>query len=184
MGSDEVLPIIYASLVDDEDEPEFRKIYEKYKNIAFQKAVSILGNDALAEECVSEVFLAVAMNFQKVNSLKSYEQKKYIVICSRNIAVNMIRKSNKEQNVIPYDDDINFIDDNFSKYSAVEWQDYFKKLNQTDLEILYLVYVQGLNYKEISKMYGINYASAKQRLYTAKCNLRKIIMEEGDKNDR
>lgn len=175
-----MLPMIYMILVEKEDIPAFEKLYEEYKDIAFQKAQSILENDDLAENCVAEVFLAIARNFQKVNNLSSYEQRKYIVISSRNCAINMLKKSKKEKYNVKYIDEISFNDPEFSGFSAIEWHESIERLNQTDLDILYMVFIQGISYDQIADSYGISYAAAKQRLWTAKNNLKKILLEEGD----
>lgn len=174
-----MLLMIYMSLVDDEDIPAFERLYEQYKDIAFQKAVSILKDADLAEDCIADVFLSVAQNFQKIHNLKSYEQRKYIVISSRNCALNILKKSKNEKYSTAYDE-VSFNNSEFSGYSAVEWNESIRQLNQTDLDILYQVFIQGISYRQIAASYGISYAAAKQRLWTAKNNLKRILLEKGD----
>ena len=176
-----MLPMVYMALIDDEeDKKAFEKLYNEYKDSAFQKAYSILEDVDQAEDCVAEVFLSIAQNFKKVNNLKSYEQHKYIVISSRNCAINMFKKASREKLSIDYDDIYGFNEPQYSEFSAIEWNDSIKKLNQTDLDILYLVCIQGIGYQQIAASYGISYAAAKQRFWTAKNNLKKILFEEGD----
>lgn len=96
-----MLPIIFMDLVDASDLPAFEKLYEENKDLAFHRANKILNNHALAEECVSDVFLAIAKNFQNVNKLTSYEQRKYIVTSSKNRALNIISKEKNHSENIP-----------------------------------------------------------------------------------
>lgn len=81
---------------------------------------------------------------------------------------------------LPYEDDIYFNDDKYSEFDKDKWSDFIRKLNKTDRDILYLVYVHGMDYKEIADSFGISYAAAKQRYWTAKNNLKRIILKEGE----
>lgn len=174
-----MLPI-YMVLVDDDDVSDFEVLYRECRNKAYIIAYKILKNESLAEECVSEVFLSVAKNFKKVNNLVSYEQHKYIVISVRNRAFNILAKEEKNTLNLPYEDDIYFNDDKYSEFDKEKWSDFIRKLNKTDTDILYLVCVQGMDYKEIADSFEISYAAAKQRYWTAKNNLEKIILKEGE----
>lgn len=53
------------TLIDDDDKSEFRKIYDSLERKLFIFSMSKLHNNALAEEAVSETFLALAENFKK-----------------------------------------------------------------------------------------------------------------------
>ena len=100
-----MLPMIYMALIDDDDQPQFEELYEKYRQKAYYAAFDILHNEALAEECVSEAFLAVARNFKKVNKLEPHKQLKYVVICSENSAKNKIKKEKVNIKTEEYDDE-------------------------------------------------------------------------------
>jgi RNA polymerase sigma-70 factor (ECF subfamily) len=174
-----MLPI-YEVLVDDEDINAFEKLYNTHKNKAYLVAYDILHNESLAEECVSETFLSIAKNFKKVNNLESYEQQKYIVISIRNKAFNTLSKEKNNMTNLSYDDEIYFNDDSYSDFDLETWKESIRQLNKTDKEILYLICIQGFDYKEIAESFGISYAAAKQRFWTAKNNLKKIILKEGN----
>ena len=79
-----------------------------------------------------------------------------------------------------YEDDIYFNDKDYYEFSYDQWVCCIRKLNKTDRDILYLVCVQGMDYKEIADSFGISYAAAKQRYWTAKNNLKRIILKEGE----
>ena len=159
-------------LVDDDDVSDFEVLYRECRNKAYIIAYKILKNESLAEECVSEVFLSVAKNFKKVNNLTSYEKQKYVVISVRNKAFNILTKEKNNTS--------NLNDDKYSEFDKDKWSDLIRKLNKTDRDILYLVCVHGMDYKEIADSFGISYAAAKQRYWTAKNNLKKIILKEGE----
>ena len=96
-----MLPMIYMALVDDEDLPAFESLYENNKDGAFKSANKILQNDALSEECVQEVFLAIAKNFKTISNRDAQEQVKYLYICIRNRAYNIIEKEKPAKNNMP-----------------------------------------------------------------------------------
>lgn len=175
-----MIPMMYMSLVDEEELPSFENLYEKHKQKAYLTAYDILKNESLAEECVSEAFLSIAKNFHNVNKLNSYEQQKYIVISIRNRAFNILAKEKEHLSDIAYNDEINFSDDNYSGFDLSDWKDSISRLNKTDKDILYLISILGMSYKDAAKALGISHAAAKQRFWTAKNNLRKLILEEGD----
>lgn len=175
-----MLPMIYMALVDEEDLPAFEILYENHKQKAYLTAFAILQNESLAEDCVSETFLSIAKNFQNVNKLNSYEQQKYIVISIRNRAFNILTKEKEHLTDIAYDDEIYFHDENYSSYNLSDWKESISRLNKTDKDILYLISILGMSYKDAAKALGISNAAAKQRFWTAKNNLRKLILGEGD----
>lgn len=55
---------VCMTLIDDDDKSKFRKIYDSLERKMFVFSMSMLHNNALAEEAVSETFLALA-KFQK-----------------------------------------------------------------------------------------------------------------------
>lgn len=172
-----MLPMIYMALIDDDDLPQFEELYEKYRQEAYYSAFNILHNEALAEECVSEAFLAVARNFKKVNNLETHKQLKYVVICSENSAKDKIKKEKVNVNNEEYDDEF-FTDTSYDEYDMLFWKECIRKLNKTDMEILYLRCILQLDYKEICKSLNISYEAARARVSAARNNLKKIIEKE------
>ena len=172
-----MLPMIYMALVDDEDLPAFESLYENNKDGAFKSANKILQNDALSEECVQEVFLAIAKNFKTISNRDAQEQVKYLYISFRNRAYNIIEKEKPAKNDMPLDEAI-LISSDVSDFKNIEYEEYIGKLRDTDQDILYAVNTLGLSYSEIAASCGISYEAVKQRHYTAKQNLKKILSEQ------
>lgn len=83
------------TLIDDDDKSEFRKIYDSLERKLFVFSMSKLHNNALAEEAVSETFLALAENFKKIHSLEPAEIVAYTVIINRNVCIDILTKENK-----------------------------------------------------------------------------------------
>lgn len=83
------------TLIDDDDKSKFRKIYDSLERKLFVFSMSRLHNNALAEEAVSETFLALAENFKKIHSLEPAEIVAYTVIINRNVCIDILTKENK-----------------------------------------------------------------------------------------
>lgn len=83
------------TLIDDDDKSKFRKIYDSLERKLFVFSMSRLHNNALAEEAVSETFLALAENFKKIHSLEPAEIVAYTVIINRNVCIDILAKENK-----------------------------------------------------------------------------------------
>ena len=173
-----MLPIMYMALIEEEDIQAFEMLYNKYKQKAYYAAFDILQNNALAEECVSDAFLAVARNFKKINNLEPNKQLKYIVVCSRNSAIDMTKK--ERVNIIDdeYDDENYFTDESYQGFDKLYWRECIKKLNETDMQILYLRCILQLDFKQICRSLNISYEAARARLYAARNNLKKILEKE------
>ena len=176
-----MLPLVFMGLVDDSDLPAFEELYESNKETAYKMAYKILTDKTLSEDCVSDVFIEIAKHFQKVNKLNADEQCKYIVSSIRNRALNIIKKEKLSRESIPYDDSI-LSSKSFSEMKLIEIKEAVKGLNETDLEIIYWKDFQGIDYKTIAHSFGISYAAAKQRHWTAKKNLKKLLSAEGEQN--
>ena len=80
------------TLIDDDDQSVFRKIYDSLERKLFVFSMSKLHNNALAEEAVSETFLALAENFKKIHSLEPAEIVAYTVIINRTCVSIFLKK--------------------------------------------------------------------------------------------
>ena len=172
-----MLPMIYMAVIDDDDVPDFEEIYKKYRDKAYMTAFDILADAMLAEDCVADVFMALARNFQKIHKLKSYEIARYIVISSRNRAYDIAEKE-KRSRTAELTDGLEISDENtLSDISIALWKELIGRLKPTDRDILYLRLIKEYDYRDISAILGISYDAAKQRFWEAKKKLLKMLKE-------
>ena len=175
-----MLPMIYMSLVDDEDVPAFEELYNTYNARVFAIALDILNNNELAEEAANDVFLAIAKCFKFVNNLEYHKRDYYIVIISRNQAIDKLRKEKATLDNIKYDDDV-FLSNSFmADYDEAFLRDQIKALRKTDKEILYLRYSLGMGYKDIAQSLGIKQNTARKRVQYARDNLKRLLIMEDE----
>lgn len=171
---------MYMTLLDDkEDEKKFEALYEKYKKRIIAICYNILKDHQLAEDAAVEVFFSLAKNFRIVKNLEDHKLDYYIVISSRNSAIDMLKKEMRNRSMVPYDDDLILTNENMTRYDHDFLKDCIKQLNFADREILYLKYSDGLEYKDIAKTLGISVAAARKRVQYAKDRLKKLLEKEG-----
>jgi RNA polymerase sigma-70 factor (ECF subfamily) len=85
---------IYLSIIDTEEEKnQFEHLYTTYKQNMYAIAYDVLKNKEDAEDAVHQSFLKIADNFTKVLQIFCNEIKAYVVIISRNTAIDMYRQN-------------------------------------------------------------------------------------------
>lgn len=174
--------IVYLSMLETEEEKSaFEKLYIKYKQDMYWIAFSILKNK---EDAVHQSFLTIAEKFTKISSIPCNEIKAYIVIISRNTAINLYRK-NKEraEHCSELTEDVTDVSDEFfeqAEYSVLV--DAIKKLPQIYKDVIFLFYLQEFSAKETARMLRITENTVRQRALRARQMIKKIL-EEGENYD-
>jgi RNA polymerase sigma-70 factor (ECF subfamily) len=159
----------------EEDRTAFEKLYNKYKNKVYAISYNILKNEQLAEDAASDTFLSLAKSFQKIKNYEHHKLDYYIVISSKNTAIDMLRKEKDNMSVTTYNDDLLLSNENMVKYDYVHLKECIKQLTYTDREILYLRFSCGMEYSEISRTLGIGTSAARKRLQYAKDKLKRLL---------
>jgi RNA polymerase sigma-70 factor (ECF subfamily) len=88
-----------------EDTDKFTEIYNKYKNMMHNVAFSILKNTQDAEDAVHEAFLKLAKNISKVEEISCKKTEAFLVILSRNTAIDLYRKKQHEKGRLEIDEE-------------------------------------------------------------------------------
>lgn len=85
-----MLAICLALIDEPSDKEKFLTIYDKYKNMMYSKAMSVLHVSSLAEEVVQESLIKIAKNISKISSVDCSQTRSFIVIIVRNTSLNII----------------------------------------------------------------------------------------------
>lgn len=179
---------LFLALIDtEEDKIKFVALYEKYRKLMFYIANDILKDTNLAEDAVQEAFFRIAKNFKKVGEISCPQTKSFVVIITRNIAITMISKENKanELNEKLTHNSTKFSDDTFENISYKILVNSILELPQKYRDVLYLAHVYGYNYNEISNLLSISVDAVKKRAQRGKEKLKNSIeMEIFEKNEQ
>lgn len=177
-----MIKLLFAdmALIDDPcDLADYENLYKSTRLKAYITAFKILRNETLAEEAVSESYLKIAENFQKIHNLNAHKKEAYIVITVRNTSLNMLKKETKIE-IVEYNDEIDLAPQ-IEHIREQRLAELIAELSATDKEILYLRYTLKLGYDEIAIALGISSAAARQRMRFAKKNLKELL--EREEND-
>ncbi len=161
-------------------------IFERYKGLIYKIARDILDDSLLAEDCLQEVVLKLALLPGKLNTDEYEYPDAFVAIVARNQALDMLKKQKRElpteENIVSEltlqrkgcQMDIYFVEANgYSK----EVNDCLRQLEGKDIDIIILRQKYELPYKAIAKITNENESMIAQRFHRAKKKLKKILLE-------
>lgn len=173
------------SIENDNDREKVTLIYKQYSRTMLYIADSILHDIHLAEDAVSEAFIKIMNNLEKINIVDSYRTRGFVVVVVRNVALDMLRRQKRMQmiSVEDYSDSIGYEEPDFANITAKEACEMIEgcisRLNKNYADILYLKMEFECSYEEIGKILGINQENVKTRL----CRARRALKTELEKED-
>lgn len=131
-------------------------IIDKYSNLAFKVAYSVLNRRELSEECINDVFMKVWNNIDKFN-FEEEKFKNWICTIAKYTAIDILRREKKHDSNINIDE-INIqegilVDSKYEKDEELKIiQEEINKMDLIDREILTRRFYNGEKIKEISKV--------------------------------
>lgn len=164
---------IYLALIDEpSDKEKFLAIYENYKDIMYQKAMSVLHNSSLAEEAVQESLIKIAKNISKISSVNCSQTRNFIVIIVRNTSLNMIHsekiKETEGINDATPDISMDVLSRVMSKQGYEHLVSLVNELDDIYTDVLTLKLVMGYSSDEISSLLGVSRKTVDSRIYRGK----------------
>lgn len=175
-----VLEMYLSLLVSKEEESRFEQIYHQNKNLLYYCAYDILGDVQLSEDAVSEAFLALIQNMDKIAGNDAERTRSYLVIIVRNAARKICRSRKHEVVTAPQE-----LPDLTSIYLDIHAReakaDLFRLLQSLDekyADVLLLKYYHHLKDREIAVSLGVSLAAVKSRLARGKRLLAEKLKEE------
>lgn len=187
-----LLSLCLTMIDDPSDQAKFTDIFCKYARAVFCEAKNIVNDHQLAEDVQQEVFLYIAKNFDRLPVDNCHTMHRYLVLCARSRATNMLEKLRREKTHCP--ESLDYMGDDTQDFSqsaenideAVIECDEIKTLIKlvAALPELYRIplelTVYGLNASEIADMIGITAAAVRKRIERG----RKMILERMRQNER
>lgn len=181
-----------AMLDEPSDQAKFTAIFHKYERAVYCEAKNIVGDHQLAEDVLQEVFLYLAKNFHRLPINNCYSLHRYLVLCARSRALNLLQKQQREKAHCPESLDYmgDYMEDAAQSAESIEDAlidaDEIKALIKlvAQLPELYRIPMElnasGLNTTEIAEMLGITAAAVRKRMERG----RKMILERVRRNER
>ncbi|MCI5533372.1 MAG: sigma-70 family RNA polymerase sigma factor [Firmicutes bacterium] len=161
-------------------------IFERYKGLIYKIARDILDDSLLAEDCLQEVVLKLALLPGKLNTDEYEYPDAFVAIVARNQALDMLKKQKRE---LPTEDvelqklsnfatickeDRYFVEENgFTK----EINDCLKQMTQKDRDAIILREVYVMPYFEIAQITNEKVNTVEQRFHRAKRKLKEMLLK-------
>ncbi|MGN1028094.1 MAG: RNA polymerase sigma factor [Faecousia sp.] len=178
--------ILYMALIDEPKHiPLFEEIYYRYRAAMFGIAVAVLRDHHLAEDAVSEAFIKIAKNMGKLSALSSQDRKDYIVILTRNSAVDLYRQRRKQERVVDFAEDLADPGDGYTIDETLFGQEGYDRLVQAihtlpDIyrDTMKLYYLYDHSAAEVAEIMGVKEDAVFARLSRGRKKLAAILAEE------
>lgn len=174
--------IFLLSFENDSDREKFEYMYSKYKNLLLKKAWEILKDYMLAEDAVSEAFLRLYKNLDKIQDPASNQSIAFIVTIVRNVSLTLLSRE-KASAAGPVDEEqSDGFDLEQSILSDISSERIYEILNgiDEDLRSIFLFkFAYSMSHKEIAKTLGLSENNVTVKLHRAKKKLAAILVKEG-----
>lgn len=172
----------YLSILETEEEKDrFEELYRMYKQDMYAIAYDILKNKEDAEDVVHQSFIAIADNFKKVNEIPCQEIKSYLVVISKNNALNLYKKNKRiasrrtDLNINTAADEVDMLE----RYDYDQLVKAISELPETYKDVIFLRCLEEFTTKEIADMLNITVSAVWKRLERAK----KLLKENLERDD-
>lgn len=161
----------------------FEELYHKYAQGLYYDAKEIMHDEYKAEDMVSEAFLRIAKNINRIAQISPKKMPKYLHMVIHNICIDEIRKRSSSEETY---EDITEVADITTTESTVVGQitideiaNIISSFPDRYKDILLLVYYYDHSIDEACFALGITANTAYQRLFQAKKMLKKTLAKEG-----
>lgn len=175
---------VIMMIENENDREKAAKLYSRYGRTMLYITRGILGDASLAEDAVSEAFVRIIDNLDKINLEDCYKTKGFVVIIARNTALNILKQQNRHKTV-PFEDYIDYSDSEAPVFDDVTMReacetimDAVAGLHKNYADILYLKFEMDYTNDEISKILGISPDNVRMRLSRARQALKIKLRKE------
>jgi RNA polymerase sigma-70 factor (ECF subfamily) len=183
--------LIYLQAIQNESERNrVENIYRNYGTTMLYIARGILKEKYSAEDAVSQAFIKIINNLQKISFENCNKTKGLIVIIVRNICYDMLR-SEKHEKILPLEEFEDVPEDaqDAPLNLAISEEGYdfvmacLSDLREQYKDILRLKLVYEYTDEEISKILDISQENVRVRFHRARKALIEVMKKRGDHNE-
>ena len=179
--------ILVFAFVDAGEADRFEYLYRRYRNLLYFKAWEILRDPMEAEDAVSETFIRVYRNMDKIDDPDSPRSAAFLGTIARNVALTMVKRrqatplliepnwddGNYDEPADPFDLEATVID----KLSTEELYSIVEKLDEQSKTIFVLKYAYDLSHREIAVQLGMTENNVTVKLHRTRKKLAEMIDE-------
>lgn len=174
--------LLVFAFASEQERDKFEFLYSKYKNLLLRKAYDILKDRMLAEDAVSEAYMRVYKNLDKIDDPTSNRSIAFLVTIAKNAALTILSGEAKKA-ADPIEDDLadsySLEAEVLSEISTDGILALMEQLSEELRGVFLLKYAYDLPHKEIGRLLGITENNVTVRLFRAKKKLSELLVKEG-----
>ena len=187
-----MLTLFFIYIDNEDDKKLFERLFYDYRKQMTSLAISIVHNEADAEDIVHDVFLRIAIRhmdiIRKINC--SRDMRNYLLKATKNTALNLMVKrkqvnvsidtinENALNGIVDYSDDT-FMEFICNRNDYEQVVNAIRCLNDKYRDVLYYHYVLELTISEIAKSFNQTVSATKKQLVRGKKMLLKLLENKG-----
>ena len=162
---------------------KLERLYYKYRDIMFAEAYKVLKEKNLAEDAVSEAFIRIMKNLQKIDDENSTKTRNFLAVICRNVAVDIYRKRVRDEHFF------NSIDEEYISYNTPEnlvlsqesmnqLVDIITHMDSIYKDTLIMSRIYKLERNDIAQIFGISPEAVTKRIQRAKAEIINQLKKE------
>ena len=163
------------------DKEAFEKLYDRYKNKITYFIYNIVKDIEASKDITQDVFMYIMKNEIK----ERYSFKNHIYLIAKSRAINYVNTVNRRTAINEkYNSKIEQINENLLD-DIIEAETKKQVISIIDLledkykNVLYLIYLENMSYKEVAEIIEESYANTKNIIHRGKMKLYKILVKKG-----
>lgn len=160
--------ILLFGVLNDEQRALAEQIFEKY-NIRFRRiAFHIVGSEETAEDVVSDVFVKIMDNIEKISDLPRPQMTAFCVVMVKNASIDTLRRSKRTTQIdywdnVPDEESGDIADEYIRNADIHRLTGLIQELEPAERTMIHLRYELEMGYKEIGDLLDISEEAAKKR---------------------
>ena len=160
----------------------FSLLYSRYAGKIYSKCISMLRDEALAQDATQEVFSKIFLNLAKFNGKSKFSTWVYSI--TYNFCIDYIRRTKKKKNI--FTDDIERLadapeeevpDEELLSMEIFQLKKILEELSIGDKTILLMKYQDGMSIKEIATIVEKTESAVKMQIKRAKEKAKQLKKE-------
>lgn len=177
---DELIDLYLAS----QSQEHFSMLYGRYSDKVYSKCLSLLKNEAAAQDAAQDVFLKIFLNLSKFNKKSRFSTWVYSI--TYNYCIDYLRRKKKEKTILTDEEEgKDPVEEDFDEKEILEMEIerlafILDKIPPEDKMVLLMKYREDLSIKDISKAFDKSESAIKMKLKRAKNKVRKLYNENFD----
>ncbi len=163
------------------DSAYFSMLYNKYSGKIYSKCISLLKNEALAQDATQDIFIKIYLNLTKFSERSKFSTWVYSI--TYNYCIDFLRRKKKEKNLFsdemenPPDIVEDVPDNELLEMEVSRLKVVLEKVPVGDKAILLMKYQDEMSIKEIAAALDKSESAIKMKIKRAKHKAQKIYKE-------